>query len=475
MNTEAVDLNVIQPTNDLNELEDNYAKWNLMPMKFKILSNDKCQQQYGCTNIELYTKIKSRLMSIVSAEEDDPNNLTMKEDYTYNEDEYRTYYLLSISNKLQMSSPNIVIIDPNITDLTELENKYNKFLKLSPKFRLFSNDYSLQIWNYNVENMYRMLKSQLMTNNTDTDDNNSLVYDTESVVFESKFDKADVVIKDTIDFYTKVFASCNEATINKYKNFSMPSNVIFRVQYKPIQEFAKIYKEHSLPAIVPWNFKILPEGIDHMNYYKNVKEALESNNHDRLVELGWVPGVELNESNYKVAKNRIKRKLSFKKINYECGELIKNTIYVYLNNPLPESSDLDSLSKLDTENLYNKFAIRFVDSYYIISGIADSVITINKVDSLDDFGLIEEISINLDDEGYQKLREGVENYNEPINGNSTYRFIYRGTERLDRSNTTLIYYHLISILSVIAKYNISKTYNGFERLFYGYAKDLVEE
>ena len=62
------------------------------------------------------------------------------------------------------SDPTISIISKFVNSDEELYNLYNKYSLLPKKFKRLSNQYSMQLFGYNVPNMYAIMRDKLIDN-----------------------------------------------------------------------------------------------------------------------------------------------------------------------------------------------------------------------------------------------------------------------------------------------------------------------
>ncbi len=164
--------NVIVPTNNLEELNADILKWGYMPFDLRKKSDDECIRMYGCTNKDLYEKLKADIL------------FKNKEDDTVQESQLITKYfnydniedLINYSREVQQS-PFIVIIDPTISSIDDLNERMNSYLALSDKDKRLSDSYSLKIWGYNAMNLYAMVKDSIETSDAkeDIDDKSNLL------------------------------------------------------------------------------------------------------------------------------------------------------------------------------------------------------------------------------------------------------------------------------------------------------------
>ena len=65
------ELVVIDPTDDLQELEYWYERFNQLPNRLRILSDDECIRLYGKTNMEMYLDLKLQLTIYTEREKDE--------------------------------------------------------------------------------------------------------------------------------------------------------------------------------------------------------------------------------------------------------------------------------------------------------------------------------------------------------------------------------------------------------------------
>ena len=53
---------VIDITNDLASLENDYANWVGLPFNFRKRGDEECIRRYNCTNTDLFNRIKANLI-----------------------------------------------------------------------------------------------------------------------------------------------------------------------------------------------------------------------------------------------------------------------------------------------------------------------------------------------------------------------------------------------------------------------------
>lgn len=331
---------VITPTSDLDELENEMVAWCNLPFEFRMRSNDECIRRYNMTNIELYNLIKSNILknyipadpidmigssiSEGTVTDDgidlpDPNYLNLEEtDYQWKK---------QIAAQLELS-PNIVIINPfrgdiKDYDLNDLEEKINKYYMLLPKYRLFSNSYSVNLWGYNVPNMYAIMRKKLLS--MEGIENDVII-----TLGESKYEKClspivdlaneRIFLDDKIGLLNIKLDACAKMGINEKAIYNSIVKDIDKAIYE--RDFLDI-----LPKVVPFftisemnemgYYNNEASNINPKDYYKTIKEKMNllseseiANSEDtqRIIEevisLGWNPSVEINEKNIQFARMR---------------------------------------------------------------------------------------------------------------------------------------------------------------------------
>lgn len=288
--------NVIIPTDNLEELDKDMLDWSTLPFSLRRRSDEECIRLYGCTNIKLYSDIKEKILSYKDLASQNPESNIVKE---YSETQQLTDDML-VADKLELSrnlqqSPFIVLIEPTISTIEELNNKLDKFNSLSEKDRRVSNHYSMILWNYNVYNMYKIVLSSINSTKSSIHD---CISDDNIMVEESDFELANSHI---IEEYSSALYNNNliratiledniRAVINEddtrlagtfgylYNRMLIESNT------------AKNFDYHILPQVSPW---LTPLEMNKNGFTFQIKEGksyyasiVESSNDD-YTNLGW--------------------------------------------------------------------------------------------------------------------------------------------------------------------------------------------
>lgn len=202
--------------------------------------------------------------------------------------------------------PTIAIIGKNITTEDELLRLYNKYSLLPKKFKRLSNQYSIQLFGYNVPNMFAMMRDKLI-------DNDNIFIDGDNVM-ESSED-----MRSVSNLINEAVLNNDESLLDSINtdNLSVQEKAIIDYDFseakKEIQE--NKYYDFSDYSIVPWF--TLDEGyakLEHFedpDYSKKVIEAMRNykynctlENCNKVLDLGWNPSVELTKSAIEYAKQR---------------------------------------------------------------------------------------------------------------------------------------------------------------------------
>ena len=167
--------------------------------------------------------------------------------------------------------PTIAIIGKNITTEDELLRLYNKYSLLPKKFKRLSNQYSIQLFGYNVPNMFAMMRDKLI-------DNDNIFIDGDNVM-ESSED-----MRSVSNLINEAVLNNDESLLDSINtdNLSVQEKAIIDYDFseakKEIQE--NKYYDFSDYSIVPWF--TLDEGyakLEHFedpDYSKKVIEAMRN-------------------------------------------------------------------------------------------------------------------------------------------------------------------------------------------------------
>ncbi len=328
--------NVLTITYNLDELNKDLYNWGLLPKNLRIESDNKCKELYGCTNRELYNKIKAKIL--LNSNDDNTITLVNNESYDYSSIDrsdlvYRIGLSKTLNNDILISiiypyDPEL-ISDPSYKDSykSEFFNLYDKFLKLSDKYQMFSNSYSIQLFGYNVRSMYQLIYPDI------ADDNKSFSRDyldsSYSAVEESLTEN--LVDRNIVELYKYKIYSCNStdnraSTDDVFSRMLMnevnqcistdtfENNVNSIVPYFTLSEFNSIIDNNDIETLDGIDFssitnnrdyyKIIIELYDRFTGCKDDKEKKIIEN--TLLSLAWNPYVNPRKYMGKVRDRQIK-------------------------------------------------------------------------------------------------------------------------------------------------------------------------
>lgn len=455
---------VIDITDNLEDLNRDMLNWNMLPLDFKMSSNDSCIDRYGCTIIDLYNKIKNHILNHKEFIADKENDNIVIEYTTFSDNENDYNELLRRSEELQQS-PYIVIINPNENEKS-LADKYSSFLSLDDTNRKLSDYYSWDIWGYNVTNMYHIVLNNL-GNETEDDDN---------IVF-GEISNLDTCFDSAYDVLNKAVIEGDIFTIAKFKQNCASDKIS-----KPVLEAAFDSKlrfinndkisELVFPKVVPWfteremNKYCTECTINHnKSYYRQIKEAYNSNDEKMLISLGWNPTVPINEETIKEAMKR------------QIQEA--NNIGYYNIQALGKCDGISELNSIKIRELVvkpiyfmfwdNSAAVVFPDQFKLSSNINiaykfehnDRIFSgFKKItrEDIDPKTEIKLICIFVDNEAFNILYDNIVSNNdiENIGGkqfNSIYSVLLNYRNQYDPDRMKIVYSYYIDILLKLICFN----------------------
>jgi hypothetical protein len=378
---------VIDITNNLDDLDRDMVNWYNIPYRERMRSNDVCMKRYNCTVPELYNRLKSNILSKLDSKVDNSSNIVMEAtaNFYHIRDNYKEEYndKLNQAKALEYQYPFIIIISPDIESKEELIDKFNSFNLLNDKYKLLSNQYSLNIWGYNVYNMYSILLGEFETKDVDKDDNNSLIESNTNIL--SEISNLGLCIESTIEAINN---AALDRDIIKYNtllvsmNNNIPDNIsesIVRgiISANNILEFNYNIDESILPTVTPW---FTPKEFIDNNYkfdsnlykeYSSYYNAILNNTNinDNLLKLGWNPSVDINRKTIEYARERQAKyfnSIMILKLNIDTNDEYKydNDINLYPVYIINTSSGIYIDSKFKPESYrgdINKVSCIFLD------------------------------------------------------------------------------------------------------------------
>lgn len=469
--------NIISPTTDLAELDNDYNDWCGLPIKMRYRANDECIRLHNCTVPDLYAKYRQAILQSNDEKNMDKDNIKIYENTIYSYDNYEE--LLNTSTNLQLN-PYIVILDPSIDNMEELNSKFDSFCCLNAKNKKISNDFSWQIWGYNVPNMYEILVNKL--NAVEQDDSNI------KTVSETK--KLEDAVRPLVD-------RCNHALLSnnilEYFNIiwkdnrddlSIVENTIYD-KCMDINEDEYLNIDESIfPKVVPW---FRDDELDYCksiskfegSYKSAVESAMEKLNKDpnnqeyieAVLSLGWNPSIPLSESNYDYIRNRQAKGNYFNPIDIRS---------IKISN-INEGSDINCIPiffimehKNQYDNFYNiadysKVGLSFdssLKSIYTFNGV-DTNFKGFILESIKDYNFIDVVVLYVDNNALEKIKSQCiklkDNDTELNNFGSVYGIITKTLNRINPDNLKLIYSQYIDMLFRLSNIDLSTSELNFDK------------
>lgn len=302
--------NVIIPVRDIDELNNDMVAWSSLPYDFRMRSDEECIRQYGMTNRELYEKTRAEILANTYPEKTKEIGGTVSESsfevlqsqYNFNVEETVFNEKLQYSHELQ-KSPNIIIIDPfrdfNHADYTidDLNEKYNKFCMLTTKNKMYSNAYSLNIWGYNVYNMYNIMMKQILTIEAFSQDDEDIIIHHKTSTERNIEPVQELAFK-------RIMEDDKIGLLNIKLDSCANTNILSSVLYEELNQMIDKHVHHedfvdSLSYIVPFL------NLNESEYYGIHSEDIKD----------YYPGMEMSESAMKYARERQARWLDEHAVN----------------------------------------------------------------------------------------------------------------------------------------------------------------
>ena len=455
--------NVIELTNDLTALEIDMSNWSNLTFDLRKRSDIACQQKYGCTNIELYNSIKANIIK----------NEPPKDEPVYMNENFRVIHdpgLNDIDKEIMISNiqdslfiqkrdPNIVIINDFISDevpdyeMDDLLQAYDRYTRSSNNYKVYSNEYSLQIWGKTVPEMFTYMRSKLQRiRDLENRDNVDLFVsptDKSLIRFQQEFDRAkkeknfiEYCIKsiDAFDKHETLYESLvlEEITKDPFdKNFDYKNDVPYITPFLNFNEYSML---NETDLLTPFSYIFIEDTKKYYDtivklssqYQKTKNEVIE----EQLIKLGWNPVVPVNGETIKYAREK---QIKWLNENEKCTIIDLSKINLSLTDELISETDNNiDMSKLEpiyivlsySGTLFGKVITAYKKCTYSHAGLALDP-TLNEiysfsikskavngfvVESLDDYHdkngnaniLVMALFINA--EMKEKIKENIEYY-----------------------------------------------------------------
>ena len=201
--------------------------------------------------------------------------------------------------------PTIAIVSKFITSDEELYLAYNKYSMLPQKFKRLSNQYSMQLFGYNVPNMYAIMRDKLI--------DNDYIFGDDKVL--ESFDK----IQSTMENIDLAVINNDESLLEDIDMSIFNAQEKVEIDYEFNEAKKEIlenkYYDFSDYSLTPW-FTLDEEycKLEHFedpDYSRKVLQAMREyrynpslENCTKVLELGWNPSVEITKESIEYAKKR---------------------------------------------------------------------------------------------------------------------------------------------------------------------------
>ena len=455
--------NIISMTTDLDELKRDMAKWCMLPYEIRMRSIDDCRRLYnGMTVIDLYNHLKEAILNGKDVMTTEPDNL-IRESVVKEYDRYED--LLAQSKELQ-KSPYIVILDPDIDNIEELNNKYYSYYCLNDNNQQLSDTYSWKIWGRSIYSMYMTLAAEIsFSEGEDEADKSNLIK-----VEENTFSIIESCMQPVNMFFNE--AQLNHDVISMYKfkrNLKSGESNISGILESVVADKNHMCKERKfdhtiLPTCVPWftanESAEISDKIDTDKFYSELKAKLaENNSTDKekdILGYGWNPSVPVNSISKEYAKKR--QGNFFNKVD------LINLYNLQVKNISPEDIKFRDLfpvyfvfgynnpNEFGLIPEYNKVGVSFDLRYgrvYTFDGV-DNTFKGFKEERIYNYNYIDIVVFFMEKDCYFSLLDNITNIPKEkytkINFNSIFSILNRTLNKLSPDNLKIIYSRYINML-----------------------------
>lgn len=464
--------NIISITTNLDDLKTDMARWCMLPYELRMRSIDDCRRLYnGMSVIDLYNHLKETILKGKDVMTTEPDNLIRESVAT----EYDKYEELLAQSKELQKSPYIVILDPDIKDIDELNNKYYSYYLLNDNNKQLSDTYSWKIWGRNIYSMYKILAAEIYSNNGENDvDNSNLIKVDES----NTFVKIEECVSPIYDFFNEAMLDNDVISMYKYrKNLTSKANTISGLLESMVVQKNNICIERKfdtsiLPKSVPWftanESAEISDKINVDKFYSELKEELKkSNSEEKVLGYGWNPSVPLNILSSEYARKRHGE--FFNKVD------LINLYNLNVKNISPEDIKFGDIYPIFFVFGYDKLLHEFtplpeytkvgvvfpqnMSKVYTFDGIDDTFKGF-KEENIYSYNYIDIVVFFIDNSSYLNLYNNIvgrsNDIYQNINFNSIFKILNRTLNKLSPDNLKIIYSRYINMLLRITNIDTSE-------------------
>lgn len=327
--------NVIDITDDLEHLLNDYNKWSMLTFNLRKRADDECIKRHNCTNTDLFNKLRASIISNKNGDDSDEMVITKTDPDTLQEafdivipdltdnkseesDDFETK--VQVAKDLNLSDDYCILIPGEYKTVEELDNAYMKFINLPASLKRMSDSFSIDLWGYNLYNMYCILKAKL----EGKDITGVNVPVSNPVAYRLEQSHSD------IDKFMVKLDSCNESI----KGLDEAQYKVALENIEPEFHFDKFMKDF-VPFFTPGERDVFKNEINSKIFdimeHSAYDTLTEGNNYEKLIRglyedyhkpevinnpitharvestllaLGWNPEVPVNERSIKFAKEK---------------------------------------------------------------------------------------------------------------------------------------------------------------------------
>ena len=318
---------VIDITNDLASLENDYANWVGLPFNFRKRGDEECIRRYNCTNTDLFNRIKANLIEKMGIDTDKVEipapvgeaniiipDLTDDESLESDSLEVRRQMSRDINN-----NDTICILTPgDYNTLEDLDKAYMKYVDLNSTAKRLSNSYSRDIWGYDVYNMYAIIRSQLDTiedqEKVSIFSKGPILYHTENLIIDDDIIGKKLLQLDSMNEMSPVEKAEYDVALKKIEEADNDTSGYCMRNFVPYFTADEMADLGIVSTIENYAFN-----EDVINVYPRLVRSLmedyskEENKYNPITEnrlrntilaLGWNPEVPITEESMKFAREK---------------------------------------------------------------------------------------------------------------------------------------------------------------------------
>ena len=341
---------IVHPIADLDKLEEEWDKYQSLPIQLMQHSDDAAIKIYGMTNRTIYEKMKAYLLSgfdDYSYTVDSSSNSIVDEEFSAVDTDDSNELLDKIELAKSLNTNTMVVFYPPTVEypytMEDLQDAYERYNNLPQDLKRLSDQECHRLFGDNNLNMYHRCKNALI----DLVDNMPDIFDHDAIQeadtsFNNYFRSLDrvsgidnllekkielLVLKNEGSLLESTFAEDSitriDDSINKERELSdcvpefVPSLIPTEIEDIMGLELTEIDKKFlsSLKTEIATGFK----NFDSKGYFKELNELDQSNNQAYTISMirkGWNPSIPLTNEGFEFARNRMRKYIQeYYKIN----------------------------------------------------------------------------------------------------------------------------------------------------------------